>query len=147
MKLGEAMQTLGAGVLSVGIAAAAMASGAVPKGEIIGAWQGVSACVKSPEFPDCNDESVEFDFYDAPAGTVHLAAYTFFDGQKNLIDEMDCTYDEKLGSWTSESQNPRYRGLWTFTVGGDALSGTLVDVASKHKVRDILARRSAPSAK
>jgi hypothetical protein len=139
------MRRLAAGLLSFGIAAAALA--AVPKGEIVGAWQGVSMCVKSPEFPDCNDESVEFDFYDAPGGAVHLAAYTFFDGQKNLIDEMDCTYDEKRGSWTSESQNPRYRGLWTFTVGGDSLAGTLVDAASKHKVRDILVRRSAPPAK
>jgi hypothetical protein len=146
MGFAEPMRRLAAGVLSVGIAAAALASGAVPKGEIIGAWQGVSMCVKSPEFPDCHDESVEYDFYDGPGGTVHLAAYTFFDGQKNLIEEMDCTYDEKAGSWTSESQNPRYRGLWTFTVAGDALSGTLVDPPSKHKVRDLLMRRPAPPA-
>ena len=139
------MRRLAAGFLGFGIAAAVIA--AVPKAEIVGAWQGVSMCVKSPDFPDCNDESVEFDFYDGPGGTVHLAAYTFFDGQKNLIGEMDCAYDEKLGSWTSESENPRYRGFWTFTAAGDALTGTLVDPPSKHKVRDILMRRAAPPAK
>lgn len=143
----EAMRRLAAGVVLVLIAAAAKASASVPKGEIVGIWRGVSACVKSPEFPDCNDESVEYDFYDAAGGAVHLAAYKFFNGDKVLMGEMDFTYDEKIGSWTSEFQNPRYHGLWTLTVGGDALTGTLVDLPSGHKVRDVLVRRDSPPSK
>jgi len=141
----EAMRRLMVGVFLS--AAAAMACAAVPKGEIIGAWRGVSICVKSPEFPDCNDESVELDFYDAAGGAVHLAAYKFFNGEKALMGEMDFTYEEKLGSWTSEVENPRYHLLWTFTVGGDALTGTLVDLPSKHKVRDVVVRRETPATK
>jgi hypothetical protein len=122
-------------------AAAATASAAAPKSEILGVWRGESICVKSPEFPACRDETVEYDVYDAAGGKVHVAAYKFVETQKVLMGEMDFGYDETIASWTSEFQNERYHGLWTFTVAGDALTGTLVDLPSKHKVRDISARR------
>jgi hypothetical protein len=60
---------------------------------------------------------------------------------------MDFGWDEKLGAWTSEFQTARYHGLWTFTIRGDALTGTLVDLPSRHKVRDVAARREKEPAK
>ena len=145
MRFAEAMRRLGAaGLLS---AAAAFASAAAPKAEIIGVWRGASVCVKSPEFPACRDESVEYDVSDAPGGAVHLAAYKFVDGEKAPMGDMDFAYDEKRRSWTSEFQSARYHGLWTFTIDGDALTGTLVDLPSRRKVRDVSARREPTRAK
>jgi hypothetical protein len=145
LRCAEATRRLAvAGILA---AASATASAAVPKAEILGVWRGESICVKSPEFPACRDESVEYDVYDAAGGAVHLSAYKFVGGEKVLMGEMDFAYDEKAGSWTSEFQSPRYHGLWTFTVAGGTLTGTLVDLPSKHRVRDILVRRDQSSAK
>ena len=121
--------------------AAAVLCAAEPTKEFVGIWRGTSTCVKSGEFPACKDESVEYDAREAAGGRVHLAAYKFVGGEKQLMGEMDFAYDEKLGAWTSEFQTARYHGLWTFTIRGDALTGTLVDVPSGHKVRDVAAHR------
>ena len=144
MRSVDAAKALAAATL---IGMAAPVAAAAPKAEILGVWRGESICVKSPEFPACQDESVEYDVYDAAGGKVHLSAYKFVGGEKVLMGEMDFTYDEKLASWTSEFQTARYHGLWTFTVAGDALTGTLVDLPSKHKVRDIAARHETTSTK
>jgi hypothetical protein len=144
LRSADAAKALAAATL---FGAAAQVFAAAQKAEIIGVWRGESVCVKSPEFPACRDESVEYDVYDAAGGAVHLSAYKYVDGQKVLMGEMDFTYDEKVGSWTSEFRSERYHGLWTFSVGGDTLTGTLVDLPSKHKVRDILVRRETTTAK
>ncbi len=146
MRFAEATRRLAAsaGLLS---ATASFAFAGAPKTEIVGVWRGESICVKGPEFPACRDESVEYDVSDAAGGAVHLAAYKVVDGEKVPMGEMDFTYDEKPGSWASEFQTARYHGLWTFTVSGDALTGTLVDLPSRHKVRDVSVRREPAPAK
>jgi hypothetical protein len=141
LRFAEAARILAAAGILIGEATVASAS--APKSEILGIWRGESVCVKSAESPACHDESVEYDVYDAAGGIVHVAAYKFVETEKVLMGEMDFTYDEKLGSWTSEFQTARYRGLWTFTVAGDTLTGTLVDLPSRHKVRDVLVQRQA----
>ena len=138
MRSADGAKALAAATL---IGAASLAFAAAPKAEILGIWRGESICVKSAEFPACQDESVEYDVYDAAGGKVHLSAYKYAGSEKVLMGEMDFTYDESIGSWTSDFQTARYHGLWTFTVAGDALTGTLVDLPSKHKVRDVAARR------
>ena len=146
MRFADPAKALAAGGILVGAAALAAAAGA-PKAEFLGVWRGESICVKSPEFPACQDESVEYDVYDAAGDKVHVSAYKFVAGEKILMGEMDFVYDEKLGAWTSEFQSARYHGLWTFAVSGATLTGTLLDLPSKHKVRDILARHDPTPAK
>ena len=145
MRFADSARILAAAAVLVGEAAVASAS--APKSEILGLWRGESICVKSPEFPACQDESVEYDVYDAAGDKVHVSAYKFVAGEKILMGEMDFVYDEKLGAWTSEFQSARYHGLWTFAVSGATLTGTLLDLPSKHKVRDILARHDPTPAK
>jgi len=128
-------------------ATTAAAFAAAPTKEFVGIWRGTSTCVKSGEFPACNDESVEYDAREAAGGTVHVMAYKFVGGEKGLMGEMDFAWDEKLGAWTSEFQNARFHGIWKFTIRGDALTGTLVDVPTGHKVRDVAARREKEPAK
>ena len=131
------------------LASARLASAAAPVEEILGEWRGTSTCVKSPEFPSCHDEVVVYEFRKAASGgeRVTLAAYKIVDGEKQLMGEMDFDYDAKQAAWTSEFRSPRYHGLWTFFVKGDALTGTLVDLPSRHVVRNVAVRRAAAPAK
>jgi len=127
--------------LSTGVLAAAPA----PVAGILGEWRGTSTCVKSPEFPSCRDEVVVYQFRKsaASAEVVTLAAYKIVDGEKQLMGEMDFSFDEKQGAWTSEFRTARYHGLWTFVVEQDAITGTLVDLPSKHVVRNVSVKRSS----
>lgn len=145
MRCADAARRLAAsGILS---AAAAGVFAAAPKAEILGVWRGESLCVKSAEFPACRDESVEYDVYDAAGDAVHLSAYKFVGGEKVLMGEMNFMFDAKLGSWTSEFRTERYHGRWTLTVARDSATGTLVDLPSKHKVRDVLVKRDVVAPK
>lgn len=122
---------------------AASAAFAAPAEEILGEWRGTSTCVKSPEFPSCNDEVVVYEFRRGASGSeaVTLAAYKIVDGEKQLMGEMDFAYDAKQGAWTSEFRSARYHGLWTFVVRQEAITGTLVDLPSKRVVRNVAVRR------
>jgi hypothetical protein len=84
-----------------------------------------------------------YEFRRAATGTdtVTLAAFKIVDGEKQLMGEMDFAYDEKQGAWTSEFRTARYHGLWTFFVKQGSITGTLVDLPSKHLVRNVSVRR------
>lgn len=70
-----------------------------------------------------------------------LSAYKIVEGEKGLMDEIDFTYDGRLGAWASEFQTPRAHGLWAYLIDGDAMTGTLVDLPSKHLIRNIAVHR------
>ena len=54
----------------------------------------------------------------------------------------DFTWDAKQEAWVSELTTPRVHALWTFVVRGDEITGTLVDLPSKHLIRNVRPRRS-----
>jgi hypothetical protein len=125
-----------------------LAAPPTPVAGILGEWRGTSTCVKSPEFPSCHDEIVVYEFRRSAAGAdaVTLAAYKIVDGEKQLMGEMDFSFDAKEGAWTSEFQTARYHGLWTFFVKQDSITGTLVDLPSRHVVRNVSVRRGKDTA-
>jgi hypothetical protein len=129
--------------LCMALFAAVGAAAPPPVAGILGEWRGASTCVKSPEFPSCRDEVVVYEIRKSSAGadTVTLAAYKIVDGDKQPMGDLDFSFDEKQGAWTSEFQTARYHALWTFFVKGDAITGTLVDLPSKHLVRNVAVRR------
>ncbi len=124
-------------------AAAARLFAAAPVDEILGAWDGTSTCVKSPEFPSCHDEVVVYEFRKPAAGgeAATCAAYKIVGGEKQLMGELDFGYDAKEHAWTSALRTDRVHALWTFFVRQDAITGTLVDLPSKRVVRNVAARR------
>ena len=75
---------------------------------------------------------------------VTLAAYKIVDGEKLLMGEFDLTWDDKQGSWSAEYTNGRVHILWTFVVHGDEITGTLVDLPSKHLIRNVSVKRQKP---
>ncbi len=128
---------------ALALLSAAAAGAASRKDEILGTWRGTSTCVKSPDFPACHDEVVVYEVRDSAAGgdAVTMAAFKIVGGEKQLMGEMDFTWDAKAGAWTSEFQTPRVHGLWTFFVKGGDITGTLVDVPSKQLVRNVSVKK------
>jgi hypothetical protein len=134
---------LAAVALAVAIGAAAVLAAPAPVAEVLGEWRGTSTCVKSPEFPSCHDEVVVYEFRKAAAGgeKVTLDASKIVNGEKQSMGDLDFTYDEKQGAWTSEFSNGRVHVLWTLFVRDGAITGTLVDLPSKHVIRNVAVRR------
>jgi hypothetical protein len=122
---------------------AAGALRAAEPGRILGTWKGTSTCVGNPDFPACHDEAVVYEVREAAAGggAVTLAAFKIVGGEKAPMGELDFAYDEKQGAWVSELRTPRAHALWALVVRGDEITGTLVDLPSKHLVRNVAVRR------
>lgn len=55
---------------------------------------------------------------------------------------IDFTYDATRDAWVSELTGPNAHGLWSYVVRGDELTGTLLDLPSKHLVRHVYATRN-----
>jgi len=129
-------------------AAASLAAAPAPVAAVLGEWRGDSTCAKSGEFPSCRDEVVVYEFRKSAAGDdkVTVTAYKIVNGEKGLMGEFDLSWDEKQSAWTKDFQNERYHGLFTYVVRGDEITGTLVDLPSRHVIRNISVRREKPAA-
>jgi hypothetical protein len=109
----------------------------------VGSWRGTSICVDREHYPACKDEQV---IYEARVShtspdTVTIRADKVVDGNREFMGEYAFTLQEG-GSWTSEAQTSRYHLLLRLQLAGDRLTGTLTDLASGHRVRDIALERA-----
>jgi hypothetical protein len=124
----------------------AVGTAASPRAAILGTWRGTSTCVKSPEFPACHDEVVVYEFRESSSGSdaATLEAFKIVNGEKQSMGEIEFTRDAKQGAWVSEFTTPRVHVLWTFVARGDEITGTLVDLPSKHLIRNVAVKRQKP---
>jgi hypothetical protein len=124
----------------------AVATAGSPRAAILGTWKGTSTCVKSPEFPACHDEVVVYEVKASSGGedAVTLEAFKIVNGEKQSMGEIEFTWDAKQGAWVSEFTTPRVHVLWTFFVHGDDITGTLVDLPSKHLIRNVSVKKQKP---
>ena len=116
---------------------------AAPKAEILGVWKGRSTCVKVEGNEFCRDETVVYnvvDVKDQPQ-TVGLKAARIIDESVQPMYELFFTYRPETGSWLSEFTRPKFRGLWTYVVHGDELTGTATLLPSLTVVRSVSAKR------
>jgi hypothetical protein len=143
MRVSRGIWRHGAFAVLVGFFAAAVTFAAAPRAAILGTWKGTSTCVKNPDYPSCHDEVVVYEFKEsAGSDAVTLAAFKVVNGETGLMAEMEFTWDDKQGAWVSELTTPRVHGLWTFFVRGDEIAGTLVDLPSRHLIRNVAVKRS-----
>lgn len=123
-----------------------MAGSVIANGQppgIVGTWAGTSICVDREHYPACTDEQV---VYDAQASrtspdTVTVRADKVVDGNREFMGEYACTLRED-GSWASEVRGPRYHLRLVLEPAGDQLTGTLTDLDSARRVRDIVLKRA-----
>ncbi|MBI3449362.1 MAG: hypothetical protein HY049_10660 [Acidobacteria bacterium] len=133
--------------LHLALAAALVTAGgaAAPKAEILGTWSGTSVCVKSPDFPSCTDEVVVYEVRDLPdkAGSVLMQADKIVNGARGTMGDLELTYAAADGAWTYELRTPRAHALWSFTVSAGKMTGTLVEIPSRKRIRNVQAERTA----
>lgn len=95
--------------------------------DLVGDWTGESKCTGNN--PSCHDEVVRYRFspIQGEDKKVHLAADKQVNGEWELMGEFDFTIDSAKNTLTAEFTIPRTdgRGVWSFTVAGDKIDGTL----------------------
>ena len=127
----------------IGLCLATAAFAAAPRAAILGTWKGTSTCVNGTEFPSCHDEVVVYDFKESAKGgdAVTVDAFKIVGGEKQFMGDLEFSWDAKQEAWVSELTTPRVHALWTFFVRGDEITGTLVDLPSKHLIRNVSVKR------
>jgi hypothetical protein len=94
---------------------------------LFGEWQGESKCVGTN--PYCHDEVVVYRF--APSKTdkdkIAWDAYKIIDHKLDLMGQLEMTYDRVKSTLSVDFKIPRTggRGVWSLTVKGDEMTGTL----------------------
>jgi hypothetical protein len=131
------------GLVSSLLLAAGPAPARGQAGSIAGDWLGASICVDRQHFPACKDEQV---IYEARVthtlpDTVVIRADKVVDGQREFMGEYPVTLQED-GSWASEVRTARFHLLLRLQMAGDRMSGTLTDLTSGYRVRDITLERA-----
>ncbi len=89
---------------------------------MLGKWKGESLCTVKPSA--CHDETVVYEIT-APAGPKdHLVwkADKIVDGKQVNMGSLDCKYASESHTMTCDLPG---RGVWSLTVDGDVMTGTL----------------------
>lgn len=118
---------------------------AAPKVEILGVWKGLSTCAKVEGNEFCHDETVVYNFVDVAGqpATVGLKAARIVDGTLRRAYDLYFTYRPDAGEWTSEFDRDTSRGVWTYVVSGDSMTGTAMLLSGRKIVRNVTAKRMA----
>jgi hypothetical protein len=89
---------------------------------VLGKWKGESLCTVKPSA--CHDETVVYEIT-APGGPKdHLVwkADKIVDGKQVNMGSLDCKYAYESHTITCDMPG---RGVWSLTVDGDVMTGTL----------------------
>ena len=130
-------------IANLALLAALETAVAAPKAEILGIWKGTSICTKVELNEFCQDETVVYNFVDVPdqPATVALKAGRIVDNTVRPMYSLYVTFRPDQGRWTCEFEKPRVRGIWTYVVHGDEMTGTATVLPSLTIVRNVEARR------
>ena len=121
------------------------ATAPAPKEEILGLWKGTSICTKVEGNEFCRDETVVYNFVevaDRPQ-TVGLKAARVIDDSVQPMYELYFTYRPDTRDWSCEFTRPNFRGVWTYVVHGDDMTGTATLSPSLKVVRNVAVKRVA----
>lgn len=104
---------------------------------LAGDWIGESICFGNN--PSCHDEKVIYHISVDPADAtkVKIGADKIVDSKPEFMGDIFLKYDAAKQMLTGELQNPRYHGLWEFTVKGNTIEGGLVILPDKKIGRRI----------
>lgn len=105
---------------------------------IIGSWRGTSTCVDLEYWPACHDEIVIYEVRAKPGtrDSVTLRADKVVNGVRDFMGESDFA-PAADSSWVSEFGVGRGRSRIVLRVVGAHMTGTLTDVSSGRRVRDM----------
>lgn len=115
-----------------------------PKAQIIGLWKGSSTCAKIEGNEFCHDETIVYNFVDVPdkPATVALKAARIVDHTVVRAFDLHLEYRPDTGDWACEFDRDTSRGVWTYVIAGDALTGTAMLLPDHKIVRNVTAKRT-----
>ena len=119
-------------VLGSGATAQAAAAG------IAGTWEGESKCtVPLP----CRDEHVVYEIKPDPQAADHFTvdAYKIVSGERNFMGTIECHYPPAPATMRCIGRRPG--DVWTFTIAGNSMTGTLTVGAEKKLYRKVQVSR------
>lgn len=110
---------------------------------ILGTWTGTSTCVG--DRPACKNETVVYRFVpiEGHPTQVRLLADKIIDGKRVPMGALVFDYHAETGEARSEFRVGRTHGIWSYTVAGDEIKGTLVILPEGSVGRDVKAHRVA----
>lgn len=85
---------------------------------VLGTWKGESLCTVKPSA--CHDESVVYEITPGKNGGVVWKADKIVNGQQENMGTLDCTFAASVLTCDISG-----KGVWSLTVRGDAMTGTL----------------------
>lgn len=124
--------------------AVARAAGAdAPQAEILGDWRGTSKCVDLVAAPACKDEVVLYHMLPVAGATgrVLCKADKIIRGVAEPMGDIEFHYRTDTDCWESEIENPRFHAVWSFTVKGRTMTGTLVLLPDHTLVRKVATKK------
>jgi hypothetical protein len=107
----------------------------------VGTWTGTSTCVGNR--PACKNETVVYRFLplDDRPQQVRLLADKIIDGKRVPMGALVFDYDEGKGELRSEFRVGQTHGVWSYSVAGDSMTGTLVILPERSVGRDVKVHR------
>ena len=100
---------------------------------VLGTWQGESLCTVKPSA--CHDESVVYEISQGKNGGVVWKADKIVNGERQNMGTLDCTFAASVLTCDMG------KGVWSLTVRGDAMTGTL-KLADGTLFRKVSVRRA-----
>lgn len=141
--------TTGALLLALSPCPATSASGPTPVSAwqttvsaIAGSWTGTSTCVGNR--PACKNEIVVYRFVplDGHPRQVRLLADKVIDGKRVAMGSLVFDVDEVRGVLRSEFKRGQTHGVWSYTVAGHTMTGTLVILPEGSVGREVKVHRT-----
>lgn len=94
-----------------------------PKSPVLGTWKGESLCQVKPSA--CHDEVVVYKIKASSEkkDTFTIKADKIVNGERQWMGDLECTSADSSRGLTCELDNKK--GVWSFNVRGDTMTGTL----------------------
>lgn len=110
---------------------------------LAGTWHGTSTCVDTRHFPACRNEIVIYTARPREPGgdALVIAADKLVHGVRQPMGELDYTRQPD-GSWMADFRNARVHVRIVLHVANDHVTGTMSDVPSGRRVREIVLDRT-----
>ena len=128
-------------LLVIAAIVSAAAAGSPEVDAILGTWQGTSVCTNREVAPSCKDEQTRYTCTRGKGteGGMHMVAEKLVNGEFASMGDLDFDYVPTERRWKCELKSAH--AVWSFSVEGDRLSGTLVDVPTGKQTRTVSAAR------
>lgn len=125
---------------------AALATPAPPEASeldfVVGTWTGTSTC--AGDRPACTNETVVYRIVpiEGQPGQVRMLGDKIVDGKRLPMGALVFEVDAEHRALRCEFKVQKTHGVWSFTVAGDSMDGTLVILPDGSKARDVAVHRA-----